>query len=162
MKTSWNARNARTTRLALALLCMGLAGAAHSQATGDDAAVRRLEDQERSAVLAGDVGTLTNIWSERMMVNSPLGRVSENRAETLRLVQAGVIRYTSFERSIESLRVSGDLAVVMGAETVVPTGSAPGAGQQIKRRFTNIWQRDGATWRMVARHANNVAEGAPR
>lgn len=153
----------KTRRLHVALLCVGLTGAAHSQTAGDDAAIRSLEDQERLAVLAGDVAALTNIWSERMMVNSPLGRVSENRAETFRLMQSGVIRYKAFERSIESLRVNADLAVVMGSETVVPDGSAPGAGQQIKRRFTDIWQREGgSTWRMVARHANNSIECAPR
>jgi hypothetical protein len=78
-------------------------------------------------------------------------------------MQSGVIRYKAFERSIESLRVNADLAVVMGSETVVPDGSAPGAGQQIKRRFTDISQREGgSTWRMVARHANNSIECAPR
>jgi hypothetical protein len=102
------------------------------------------------------------MWSDKMMVNSPLGRVSANRSETLKLMQAGVIRYTVFERSIENLRVDKDLAIVMGAELVVPDGTAPGAGQQIKRRFTDIWQRDGSTWRMVARHANNVSEVVPK
>jgi len=146
----------------VALLCACLAGAAHSQTTGDEATIRSLENQERGAVLTGDVGALTQIWSEKMMVNSPLGRISENRAETFRLIQAGVIRYKTFERSIESMRVSGDLAIVMGSETVVPDGPAPGAGQLIKRRFTNIWQRDGSTWRMVARHANIIAEAIPK
>ena len=150
-----------SSKLLVALLSAGLAGATHSQ-TSDEAAIRSLENQERGAVLSANVGALTQIWSEKMMVNSPRGRVSENRAEAIKLVQAGVIRYSSFERSIESMRVSGELAVVMGSETVVPDGPAPGAGQLVKRRFTNIWQRDGSTWRMVARHANIVTDAIPK
>jgi hypothetical protein len=46
-------------------------------------------------------------------------------------MQAGVIRYTAFERDIESMRVDHDIAIVMAAELVTPDGSAPGAGQQM-------------------------------
>lgn len=157
--------NLRRDIISLVLVGLHLAcvaETAHGQAMSDEDAIRSLENQERAAVLSGDVGALAQIWSDKMMVNSPLGRVSANRSETLKLMQAGVIRYTVFERSIENLRVDKDLAIVMGAELVVPEGTAPGAGQQIKRRFTDIWQRDGSTWRMVARHANNVGEVAPK
>jgi hypothetical protein len=44
----------------------------------------------------------------------------------------------------------------MGAETVRPIGKAPLAGQTVKRRFTNIWSREGGTWRLIARHANVI------
>lgn len=146
----------------MAVIGACVAGTANAQGSEDEAAVRRLEDQERSAVLSGDVAALTLIWSEQMMVNSPLGRVSANRGETFRLMQAGVIRYKVFERDIENIRVNADLAVVMGSETVVPDGTAPGAGQRIKRRFTDVWQRNGAGWRMVARHANNITEATAK
>ena len=59
-----------------------------------------------------------------------------------------------FERKSESVRVDGDLAIIMGAETVRPTAGAPMAGQTIQRRFTNIWRRGDRTWRLYARHAN--------
>jgi ketosteroid isomerase-like protein len=62
----------------------------------------------------------------------------------------------SYERSIEQVRVEGDIAIVMGAETLKPTGNAPQAGQTVHRRFTNIWKKEGDTWRLWARHANVI------
>ena len=73
------------------------------------------------------------------------------------LVQRGLIRYAAFERQIEAIRFSADIAIVMGAESVEPVGDTPHAGETVRRRFTNIWKKQGATWHMIARHANVIA-----
>ena len=73
-------------------------------------------------------------------------------------LKRGLIRYTSFERTVEAIRINGDVAIVMGAETVVPKGEAPRAGQTVHRRFTTIWAKDGSTWRAIARHANVILD----
>jgi hypothetical protein len=61
---------------------------------------------------------------------------------------------------IEFVRVDGEFAAVMGLETVVPRADAPSAGlvagQVIRRRFTNIWKKEGDTWRLYWRHANVI------
>jgi hypothetical protein len=48
----------------------------------------------------------------------------------------------------------------MGLETLVPKTDAPAAGlvagQVTRRRFTNIWKKEGGTWRLFARHANVI------
>jgi ketosteroid isomerase-like protein len=81
--------------------------------------------------------------------------------EAITFVRAGIINFSSFERQIEFIRVDGDFATVMGLETVQPITDAPTAGlkagQSIQRRFTNIWKRDGDTWRLFIRHANVIA-----
>ena len=67
--------------------------------------------------------------------------------------------YASFVRNIESIQVHGDTAIAMGNEVVVPSGTSPGAGATIRRRYTDIWMnRDGA-WRLIARHANVICPG---
>lgn len=71
-------------------------------------------------------------------------------------VTRGVINLSSFERTIEFVRVDGDYGFVMGAETIRPIGDAPMSGQTVNRRFTNIWRKEAGTWRLYARHANNV------
>ena len=63
---------------------------------------------------------------------------------------------SSYERSIEQVRVDGDIVILMGAETLTPIGKAPQAGQTVRRRFTNIWKKEGDTWRLWARHANLI------
>jgi hypothetical protein len=51
-------------------------------------------------------------------------------------------------------------ALIMGLETLMPNVDAPHTGlvarQAVKRRFTNIWKRDDATWRLHIRHANVI------
>lgn len=119
--------------------------------------IRQLEEQERLAVLQQDLTMLERLWSEEFIVNNPQNQISASRDDVLALVKRGLIRYTAFERRIESIRFNADIAIVMGAETVEPLGDAPRAGGTIERRFTNIWRKQDADWRMIARHANVIA-----
>src|SRR5262245_13802749 len=126
--------------------------------TNDERVIRELEAQEVAAVLKQDVAALERLWSPQMIVNNPQNGISANRDAVIDRVKRGLIRYTSFDRQTEAIRVSGDLAIVMGSETVLPKGDAPRAGQTLHRRSTNIWARSGSTWRVVARHANVIPE----
>ncbi len=121
-----------------------------------EATVRALDDQERRAALNQDYAALERLWSEHIIVNAPINQILPNRRALLDYFRRGMTTRSSFERSIEQVRIDGDIAVIMGAETIKPTGSAPRAGQTVQRRFTNIWKKEGDTWRLWARHANNV------
>lgn len=125
----------------------------------DDAVIRELEDQERLGVLNRDVETLQRIWAEDFMVNSPMNTISPNRAAVLNLVREGRLNYSSFERRIEQIRIDGSLAIVMGAETIQPVAEPP--VPPVQRRFTHIWRNEGGSWRLAARHANNIAPRQP-
>jgi hypothetical protein len=143
------------------LMAAGLALSAFSQPesrapSGSEASIRSLENQERVAVLAGDTTTLERLWSGTMIVNNPQSSISADRGVVLGLVRKGLIRYSSFKRTIEVIRFDGDIAIVMGSEEVVPVGDAPHAGQTVHRRFTNIWKMKGTTWVMIGRHANVI------
>lgn len=122
-------------------------------AAGEEAVIRGLEDRERTAVLNRDSVTLQQIWAPEFIVNSPFNQISPNRAVVLDLVRRGLIHYTAFERRIEELRIIGNSAIVMGAETVQP---ARAEARPVQRRFTHIWLRDTGGWRLVARHANDI------
>ena len=122
--------------------------------------IRQLEEQERQAVLQQDIATLERLWAEEFIVNNPQNQISPSRDSVLALVKDGLIRYATFERRIESICFSADIAIVMGAETVEPVGDAPRAGGTVERRFTNIWRKQDATWHMIARHANVIASAS--
>jgi hypothetical protein len=122
----------------------------------DEQTIRSLEEQERMGVLNQDVQALESVWSEHFMVNTPTNQISPNRNVVVDLIRQDIIHYSSFERSIEQIHFDGDIAIVMGAERVQPAGNAPLAGQTVERRFTHVWKYNGATWRLVARHANNI------
>jgi ketosteroid isomerase-like protein len=133
---------------------------AQDQAT-DEATVRALDEQARIAALKRDVTALERLWSDQLVVNAPNNQVViGKRAVIDDFVHAGVINFSLFERHIEFIRIDGDFATTMGLETVRPITDAPAsglkAGQQIQRRFTNIWKREEGTWRLFIRHANLI------
>lgn len=121
-----------------------------------EATVRALDNQERLAALNQDYAALERLWSEHFIVNAPSNQVMPNRRAVLDWFRKGMTMRSSYERSIEQVRVDGDIAIVMGAETLTPIANAPHAGQTVRRRFTNIWKKEGDTWRLWARHANVI------
>lgn len=145
----------------LAVLVTFLSTGARAQGTSVEEAVRAQDDRERVAALNRDLPALEALWSEQFTVNAPNNQVVVGRRQNLdTFVRGGVINFSSFERAIEFVRVDGEFAAVMGLETVVPRADAPSAGlvagQVIRRRFTNIWKKEGDTWRLYWRHANVI------
>jgi ketosteroid isomerase-like protein len=150
----------KRTITSLLLLMSCVTAYADVQAPGPDlaaeATVRALDDQERLAALNQDLAALERFWSEHFIVNAPSNQILSNRSAVLDHFRRGMTTRSSYERSIEQVRVDGDIAIIMGAETLKPTGNAPLAGQTVHRRFTNIWKKEGDTWRLWARHANVI------
>lgn len=150
-------REASALLLVLALLgCTTVPPANPLQATSDETTIRLLEEQERLGVLNRDIAALQQVWSEQLIVNAPSNQVSSDRKVVLNLVRQGLIDYSLFERRIERLHIDGDIAFVMGGETVQPISNAPNAGPTSQRRFTHVWKREAGVWRLVARHANII------
>ena len=83
-----------------------------------EATIRALDDQERLAALHQDYAALELLWSEHFIVNAPSNQVMPNRSAVLDWFRKGMTARSSYERSIEQVRVDGDIAVVMGAETL--------------------------------------------
>ena len=114
--------------------------------------IRTLEERGRAAFLATDIPTLDAMWDNRLLVNSPLNIVND-KARVLELLGTGRIRHTMDEVEIEHIARYGDVVVVMGRDTV----DGPPTNVLTHRRFTNVWQLQDGTWRMIARHAQVIA-----
>src|SRR5688500_5729620 len=110
--------------LILLFLAPGLVAA---QATDEtvEAAIRRLDLAEASAVLRADFDTVEKLWAQDMTVNNPLNQVVQARSGRVR---TGAVTYSAFTRNIELIQIHGGTAIVMGSEVVVPSGKSPGAG----------------------------------
>jgi ketosteroid isomerase-like protein len=149
------------SRAALATVCLltaGMAAAAEDPRPAEEI-VRAVDDEERVAALKRDVKALERLWSDQLTVNAPNNRVVIGKPAVLEeFVFGGVIHFTSFERRVEFIRVDGDYAFVMGSEIVKPR-AGPSAGQNVPRRFTNVWKKEGGAWRLFARHANLIPKG---
>lgn len=114
--------------------------------------ITALEAEHCRAFLARDVERLSALWSDELLVNSPVNRVNDKR-QVLDLLRAGTIAHSEMESEIEALERRRDLVVVMGAERVV---NAPGT-PAFRRRFTNVWRPESGAWRLLVRHAHIVA-----
>ena len=140
----------------------GAAVDTHAQdRSSDSVTVRSLDDQARVAALKRNIPALERLWSDQLVVNAPNNQVVVGRRAVIDgVVRGGIINFSSFERHIEFMRVDGDFATIMGLETLVPVTDAPAsglrAGQKTQRRVTNIWRREGDTWRLFIRHANVI------
>lgn len=121
-----------------------------------EAQIRQLEEQERVAVMKGDSGALFGrLWADEMVVHVPANRVG-TVATTKALLRQGMLQYARFERTIEKITFNNDLAIVMGAEQLLPAGKQTHADQQVTRRFTNIWRQQKNGWQIIARQATII------
>lgn len=121
-----------------------------------EAEIKKIDLAEADAILRNDAAAAEAFYAEDIVVNNPRYTVTDGKAALIALIKSGSIHYSSFVREIETIRFQGETAFVMGKETVKPDANAPGAGQTIQRRFTNVWMKSQDKWRLVARHANII------
>jgi hypothetical protein len=122
-----------------------------------EAEIRILEQSEVQAILSKDSVTLLKLWDKNYTVNSPDNVVVIPGKSTLDRPVLKRAR-TTFTREIEHIILKGNFAISMGSETLTPVDDASQTGQVVKRRFTNIWEKQKEGWKLVARHANVICK----
>ena len=118
--------------------------------------IRKMEQLQVQGILEKDSTVIRKILANDLIVNAPSNSVVDlNMAmEALKL---GYIDYTSYEQKIDEIKIIENIGIVMGLETVMPTGLTGKAGTIEKRRFTDIWMYKNSQWVMIARQATNIA-----
>lgn len=122
----------------------------------NEAVIRRLENEERQAILAGDTTRLSQLMSFKIVVQNPENAIVGFK-QIIDRVKTGKISYTSFDRLIEKVTFFNNTSIVMGKEVLIPQGSTQNAGKTITRRFTNIWMKEKNIWKLTARQATIVS-----
>jgi hypothetical protein len=120
--------------------------------------IRRLDLLEAQAMLERNIPQLDELLADNFLVNSPRNEIVDGKKAVQDLVRNGVINYSSFDREIESIHIEEGTAIVMGREKITPIEKAPGAGQVLRRRYTNIWLYKNGRWLLSARHASVICE----
>ena len=137
-------------------ICLTLAPNFISAQDPREADIRRLENLEKESVLKGDSAALYDkIWSPNMVVNTPanvVGTIEGTKAQ----LRAGNLSYLSFERNIEQITFTDNVAIVMGGEIIKPQGHQLNAGKTVSRRFTHVWLYRNNSWSIIARHATII------
>jgi hypothetical protein len=70
---------------------------------------------------------------------------------TKALLRSGSLSYLSFERNIEKITFTDNVAIVMGGEIIKPQGQQVNAGKTVSRRFTHVWLYKNNSWSIIAR-----------
>ena len=141
--------------ITLSLILVG--GCLYAQNKDAEAEIRKLEQIEVQAVLQKDTVTLAKLWDKDYIVNAPTNKIAYSGTSS---VDRNVLKMarTSFTRDVEKVVIRAGFAISMGSETVVPSGDQPSSGQTVKRRYTNIWEKQADGWKLVARHASIICQ----
>jgi hypothetical protein len=128
---------------------------AFAQGQETEEELKKLEQMEVKAVLEKDTITLKKLWDKEYVVNSPDNKVNLAIPNSVFRPVLNKPRI-SFTREVEHITIRGNIAFSMGSETIIPGGDLPKSGQTVKRRYTNIWMKVDGSWKLVARHANEI------
>jgi ketosteroid isomerase-like protein len=122
----------------------------------DETLIRKLENEEREAILKSDTAKLAILMSQQIVVQNPENSIVGFNQILVR-IKSGKISYSSFERKIEKVTLVNNIAVVMGEETIIPRSTSQNAGKTVKRRFTNVWTKEANDWKLTVRQATIVS-----
>ncbi len=115
-------------------------------------------------VATPDLAGLERLAHPDLRINAPGGRVL-TREQFLANMRSGEIAAEGFQRTAEDVRISGNVAVIMGRETFTPTASSElgraFGPKPLQRRYTNIYVWEQGRWLWLARHANVLPTAYP-
>lgn len=146
-------------RLILFFVLLGATTYFGQQSSRDElleAEIRRLDREAAKAILDKDEKLIERFFAKDSITNNPRNSLTFGSDGVIEAAQTNVINYYSFDRTIESLQLRGNVAIVMGSEKVVMKTSDGKPAQTVNRRYTNIWMKKNKVWRIVARHANVI------
>jgi hypothetical protein len=84
-----------------------------------------------------------------------LGGQHRTREQVFAAMREDKLKYTSGKVYPDAFFVINDLAIQMGHEEIV-MANGPMAGQPLKRRYTDVWQKTGDSWLLIARQATYI------
>jgi ketosteroid isomerase-like protein len=119
------------------------------------AEITALENEANEAFLKRDLERLDVLFSDELLVNSPINRVNDKKT-ILDLLGKGVIGHVSTTLHPETMRCDGDVAIVMGWDEVQNAPAEP----VLRRRYTNVWRKEKGRWRLYIRQATVMEKGA--
>jgi ketosteroid isomerase-like protein len=133
-------------------------GAVSQSPSQESAAVQARIDAEdlaiAKAIRSRDFAVFDKYWSPLLVVNSPANEIV-NRDQVIQSMFHGGLNYTSLKGTTEFFTVSNGVAIKMMHEDVV-MADGPMAGKHVVRRSTNILERSGDDWVLLARQATYV------
>jgi ketosteroid isomerase-like protein len=142
-----------------AIVGASLATGASPALSGEtEQAVLAAQDRRLAATLAADVATLGSMMTDDLTYTHS-SAVVETKAQFLDALKTGKYRYKSTTFEERGVRLHGDAAIVSGTCRVLVVAS--GKDVDIRLRFTELYVKEGGTWKMALWQSTKVPEPAP-
>ena len=123
--------------------------------TKKETTIRNLEALEAASIQKSDTATLLKLWAKDYIINNPYGYIV-TIPQVLHFIRLGQIDYSYYERDVERVTFSVNLAISMGKEVVKPQNKTPNAGKTIVMRYTHVWVNKNGVWKLTVRQASEV------
>lgn len=119
--------------------------------------IKRLYAFEEQLTLTQDTAGIKKYYPDDFVVTNPFNQFIDKK-KVIERVNANIIKYSTYKHTFDAFRFYGDMVIVIGSETVVPTTDAVrnDAGKTVNRRFTEVWVMRKGNWQKVVRHASNI------
>ncbi|HZS48266.1 MAG TPA: nuclear transport factor 2 family protein [Blastocatellia bacterium] len=125
------------------------------QNAADEDAVHKVEDQIAAALDHNDADTLNRLWADDYIFVNPVGLVL-TKAQRLESFRSGMTKLESYTRDQESIRVYGNMAIVIYRSTV--KGQAGGQDMSSQRRVTTVLEKRGGNWQAVSQQSTRIQQ----
>jgi ketosteroid isomerase-like protein len=139
----------------LALVLVSLALGDQQPVADVQQKLRDLETEWNNAQLKGDAERLKQLWADELVVTVQEMPVMD-KAQSLRIVQSGRVKFKRYETSDLKINVFGDSAVVTGR--LIRVRERQGKDIEDNWRFTKVYVRRDGNWQVVAWHGSQAAK----
>ena len=139
----------------LALVLIVCATSISSTAASDEEAVLQAERRWTQALVKRDVDALRQLYADDLVyVHS--GGDREDKAEFIRRVETGGLKYESLELVNPKVRMYGNVAIVNGMFDV--RVMSDGAPINTRVMYIHVYAKQGEAWRMVAHQTTRAPQ----
>jgi ketosteroid isomerase-like protein len=115
--------------------------------------IERLEDERYAAMLARDLKTLERLLDEQLVYMHSSG-VADSKRSYLTGLREGVWDYQRIARTEQSVKVSGDTALVFNRLAI--SIKVRGVQKDLDNRALAVWTRREGAWRLLALQSGAV------
>jgi ketosteroid isomerase-like protein len=118
-----------------------------------DQVIRQVDHERIQAQIGGDAAALDHIYADNFIGIGPSGTV-RTKAQVIADFTSGDLKFQSIITDDVQVRVYGNAAVETGRSTMI--GQDKGKTVPRDNRFTRVWIKQGAHWRLVANHYSSL------
>lgn len=145
----------RGTRLLATLLCFITLWSCTSNGQTDDAQqeVLAAHEKRRTATLNGEADSVASMMTDDLTFTHA-NAVVETKEQFVDALKTRRLQYKTLTDEDRQVRVNGSTGVVSGTCHIVVDAS--GTEYDLRVLFTELWVKEGDTWRMMLWHATEV------